>query len=224
MKEAFFICCMFLVNYSSFGQYIVTLKNEDGYLKNADGSLIQKTTTFIEEGSNSLPEKNCVVVLKTRDGKVYNNVKGRIDLQTEGFIYLAKEQELMCALPIEQIVFDSCDSALEGAIFKTGYPPIDKQNDKSLYRVLSQGKATLLKHYAVKWQDITPFYNTNTTRIYTQMQQYYLFLNGKIFSLKKNKDNLRQLLDSPKEYITKNKLNLKEEEDAIKLVAYYNSL
>ncbi|MCW3109587.1 MAG: hypothetical protein JWQ09_4093 [Segetibacter sp.] len=224
MKLTFFICCLFLLSFSSFAQYIVTLKNEDGYLKNADGSLIQKTTTFIEEGSSSLPQKNCLVVLKTRDGKAYNNVNGRIDLQTGGFIFTVKEQDFICALQVDQITFDSCDAALSGAIFKTGYPPVDKQNDKSLYQVLSQGKATLLKHYAVTWQDITLFNTTNTTRVYKQMEQYYLYLNGKMFRLEKNKDNLPGLLGSSKDYISKNKLNLKKEEDAAKLIDYYNSL
>jgi len=69
------------------------------------------------------------------------------------FIFTLKEQELLCTLPVAQIVFDSCEALLKGAIFKTGYPSIDKQNDKSFYQLLSAGKATLLKHYSITWQD-----------------------------------------------------------------------
>ncbi|MDQ6812243.1 MAG: hypothetical protein M3040_00665 [Bacteroidota bacterium] len=224
MKTLFFLIFAFLMTSSSFAQFIVTLKNEDGYLKNADGSLVQKTTTFVEEGSKSLPERNCATILKTTDGKVYKNVKGHIDLETEKFVFLVNEQEFNCTLPIDQIVFDSCDAVSKPALFKTGYPAIDKQNEKSLYLVLSQGKATLLKHYVVTWQDITPFNTTNTTRTYKQMEQYYLFLNGKMVRLEKNKDNLRELLEIQRDYISLNKLNLKKDEDATKFVDYYNSL
>jgi hypothetical protein len=224
MKIFFFTCCLLVLCFSSFAQYIATLHNEDGYLKNADGSLIQKVTMLIEEGSTSIPEKNCEIVLKARNGKVYKKVNGRIDLKTGGLIFAANEQELMFALPIEKIIFDSCDAAVAGAVFKTGYPSTDKNNDKSLYQVLSEGKATLLKHHTLNWQDIIPFNTTNTTRIYTQVQQYYLYFTGKMFKLEKNKDKLVQLLPASNDYIIKNKLNLKKEEDAIKLVDYYNSL
>jgi hypothetical protein len=224
MKFACFICCLFFLSFSSIAQSMETLTNEDGFLKNADGSFIQKTTTFNEEGFSSLPQKNCVVILKTKGGKVFNKVNGRIDLLTEGLIFTVREQDMMCALPIEQLLFDSCDAALSGALFKTGYPAVDKQTEKSLYQVLSQGKATLLKHYSVKFQDITPFNNTNTTRTYTQMQHYYLFLNGKMVSLEKNNTNLPELISSAKDYLSANKLNLKKEADVTKLVDYYNSL
>lgn len=224
MKISFFICSLFLLNFSSFAQYIVTLKNEDGYLKNANGSLIEKTTAFVEEGASSVPENNCVAALKTRDGKVYNNVDGRIDLKTDGFIYTFNQQDFRCLLPIEQITFDSCDAAWSGAIFKTGYPSIDKQNERSPYQVLLQGKATLLKHYALKWQDLTPFNSTNTTRVYTRSEQYYLYLDGKMAKLEKNRDNLASLLDGSAGYISKNKLNPKKDDDLINVVAYYNSL
>jgi hypothetical protein len=224
MKRLLLICFLFSPGFSSSAQYIKTLHNEDGYLQKADGSLVQKLTSFTEEGSSSLPEKNCLVVLKTKNGKVYNKVNGRIDLPNEGFIFSVNQQEFMCSLALDEIVFDSCDATLSGAVFKTGYPSIDKQNEKSFYQILSQGKATLLKHYAVKWQDLIPFNNTNTTRKYTQVQQYYLFLNGKMTRLEKNKDNLPALLGSLKEYIVRNNLNLKKDEDAAEVVDYYNSL
>jgi hypothetical protein len=116
------------------------------------------------------------------------------------FIFTLKEQELLCTLPVAQIVFDSCEALLKGAIFKTGYPSIDKQNDKSFYQLLSAGKATLLKHYSITWQDRTAFNTNNTTRIYKRLEQYYLYLKGQMFRLEKNKSNLPQLLATTADY------------------------
>ena len=46
-------------------------------------ALSKKPQSLTEEGSPTLPERNCLVALKTRDGKVYNNITGRIDLQND---------------------------------------------------------------------------------------------------------------------------------------------
>lgn len=224
MKRTLFVFLIILFSFSSFSQYIETKKNEDFYLKEQDGTFVQRRTSFTEEGPTTLPEKNCLVFFKTKDGKIYNRVRGRIDLLTNGFIYTLKEQDFMCTMPIEQIVFDSCDATLNGATFKNGYPPINKQNNKSFYQLLSEGKATLLKYHAIQWFDDKPYNTTNITRIYTRLEQYYLYLNGQMFKLEKNKRNLPKLLDIPANHISEQKLNLKKEEDAIKLVAYYNSL
>jgi hypothetical protein len=220
MKIIFFAWCIILISYSSNAQDPIVWKNQ---LKNVDGTEIAKST-LNEEGSKSLPEKNCLFALKTRDGKVYSKVRGRIDLQLESFIFSLDEQEFRCALPLVEIIVDSCDSTLSGSVFRTGFPAIDKQHEKSLYQVLSKGKATLLKHYAISWQDLTPYNSAKTTRVYSQLQEYYLFLNGKMISIDKNKKDLANLSGTTKTYISRNKLNLKKEKDLLKLVTYYNSL
>ncbi|MDQ3683715.1 MAG: hypothetical protein M3352_11700 [Bacteroidota bacterium] len=224
MKKILFVILIIRSSLPSFSQSIETKVNEDFYLKEQDGTFVQRKTSFTEVGSTTLPEKNCLVLVKTRDGKVYNRVKGRIDLLTNGFIYTVKGQDLICAIPISQIIFDSYDATWSGAIFKNGYPFINKQNDKSFYQVLSEGKATLLKYYAIQWFDDKPYNTTNITRIYTKVELYYLYLNGEIFKLEKNNGNLLKLLAATANYISTQKLNLKKEEDVIKLVAYYNSL
>ncbi len=83
MKTIYFIFFIFFLRISSFAQYIVTQNGEGGPLRNKDGSFIQKATSLTEEGSPTLPERNYLVAIKTRDGKVYNNITGRIDLQND---------------------------------------------------------------------------------------------------------------------------------------------
>ena len=224
MKKTLFVFQIILLSFSSFSQHIEIKVNEDFYLRDKNGTFVQRRTSFNEEGFTTLPDRNCLVLLKAKDGKVYKHVYGRIDLLMNKFIYTVNEQDLISAMPIEQIVFDSCDTLLSGTIFKTGYPPINKQNDSSFYQVLSEGKATLLKYYAIKWHDEKPYNTSNTTRVYTRSDQYYLYLNGQMFRLERNKGNLTKLLSIPANQISKQKLKLKKDQDAIKLVAYYNSL
>jgi hypothetical protein len=223
MKKAFVLLAV-LLSLTSSSQYIVNKVNEDFVLSYDNGSLVIKNTSFTREGYTSMPETNCKVALITKGGKAYSGVYGRIDLLTGKFIFTINEQDLICVLPVEQIVFDSCNTALNGAIFKNGYPPIDKQNDKIFYQLLGEGKATLLKHYELKWQDEIPYNSTNTTRIYKRSEKYYLYLNSKMYAIEKKQRNLLKLLAISERDIDTKKLNLKKEQDIIQLVAYYNML
>jgi hypothetical protein len=203
-------------------QSIVRDQNQAFNIGLPDGTLI-KRTTFNEEGFTTLPANNCLATLKTNEGKIYDHVNGRIDLLLNRFIFTINGQDLMFVLPIQQITFDSCyNTALERALFKTGYPPVNMQNGKNFYQVLSEGKASLLKYYEIQWHDDKPFNTNNTTRIYKTIEKYYLYLNGQMFMLQKNKKNLEKLLPATTDYVRKEKLDVRKEEDAIKLVAYYN--
>ena len=224
MKNTLFVLLILFLSNSSLSQHIEIKVNEDFLLKDKDGSLVLRRTTLEEVGTSTIPEKNCLVNLTSKDGKRYNHINGRINLVTNNFIYTVKEQDFICAIPLEKIVFDSCGSKWNGTIFKSGYPPINKQNDKSFYQVLSEGKATLLKYHAIKWYDDKPFNTPNTTRVYTQSEQYYLYLNWIMYRLDKNFSNLPKLLNIPANQLNEQKPDLKKEQEAIKLIAYYNSL
>lgn len=225
MKKLILILLINVLNLSSYSQYIVNKVNEDFYLREQDGTFVLKKTTFTEEGATTIPINNCKAVLKTTNGKVYNPVNGRIDLLTSQFIYTINGQDLICVLPIQQIIFDSCNGAkLNGAIFRNGYPSISTQDQKSFYQILTEGRGTLLKYYGIQWQDDKPYNTTNVTRVYKTIEQYYLYLNGQMFKLEKNKKNLAGLLAIPADYLSNQKINLKKEEDVIKLIEYYNHL
>lgn len=172
----------------------------------------------------SVPQTNCTAVLKTRDGKVYKPVSGRIDLTSGKFIYTIDQQDFLCTAPILQVVFDSCDKEFEGAIFETGYPAVDKQNNSDFYKVLVDGKATLLKYYAAEQTDDKLSYNSaGSTPLYKYVEYYYLYMDWQMFRLGRNNKKLTRFLSISPDYIAKKKLNLKNEPDIIKLVKYYNS-
>lgn len=224
MKKLFFIIFIFFLRISLFAQTIVVKKNEDFLLSYDDGSLVIKNTGFTEEGYTSIPEKNCKVALKGKDGKMYNHVYGRIDLLTGKFIYTINAKDFICTVPLEQIKFDSCNTVLNGAVFKTGFPSVDHQTEKTFYQLLADGKAIFLKYYQINWHDEMPYNSTNITRIYKQSVKYYLYIHNRMYKVEKNYRNLPKMLAIPDGYLSKNKFKLIKEGDAIQLIAYYNSL
>jgi len=178
MKKIFLLLFLVSFQYFSEAQALVTKVNEDFYLQYDDGKLVTKVTTFDEEGITTIPQNNCKASLAVAAGGIYKDVYGRIDMVSGNFIFTLNGKDMYCALPLKQIVFDSCSSALSGAVFKNGYPPVAEQTGKSFYQVLGEGKATLLKYYELKWRDEIPYNSTNTIRHYNQSVQYYLYKNG----------------------------------------------
>ncbi|MDB5232284.1 MAG: hypothetical protein JWN76_3089 [Chitinophagaceae bacterium] len=173
-----------------------------------------------------LPEFICTASLKTTDGAVFKSVNGHIDLISNNFIITTKEEDYVCTLPVLQIVFDSCDAKLQGAVFESGYPAIYQQTSKSFYRVLAAGKATLLKYYSFTPPDANKGGYAIVSGNNPLIEEYYLYTDWHMYKLDKSKSKLTEIFTSPavKEYMTTQKLKLRNEEDAIKLVAYYNSL
>jgi hypothetical protein len=224
MKRALLLFCILTLHIFSYAQFLVTKVNEDFYLQYDNGALVNKVTSFTEEGSATIPATNCKVVFKTTDAKLYKNVYGRLDLLSQKLIFSLNGKELLCTLPIAEIIIDSCNSLLNGAVFKNGYPPIDKQTAENFYQVLNQGKATLLKYYQIQWRDEVPYNSTNTTRVYDQSVHYYLYLNNRMHKLDKNNKNLPALLGKTVAQLSLKKLDLKKEQDMVELIRYYNNL
>ncbi|HUS00855.1 MAG TPA: hypothetical protein VMY77_03970 [Chitinophagaceae bacterium] len=111
MKKLIFIFLINLPTVALFSQGVVqNISRDQNQVFNIglpDGTII-KRTTFNEEGFTTLPVNNCLATFKTKDGKIYNHVSGRIDLLTNRFIFTINDQDLMFVLPVQQIVFDSC--------------------------------------------------------------------------------------------------------------------
>ena len=224
MKKACILLHLLSIQFFSEAQFLVTKVNEDFYLQYDDGKLVTRLTNFTEEGVTSIPQKNCKASLTVASGGIYKDVYGRLDLITGNFIFTLKDKDMYCALPLIQIVFDSCSSSWNGAIFKNGYPAIEKQTGANFYQILNEGKATLLKYHQVKWRDEVPYNSTNTTRFYEQSVRYYLFFNRRMFKLEKNHQNLPALLGVSVHQLSTKKLDLKKEQDMVELIGYYNAL
>src|SRR6187431_560045 len=96
--KAIFTLLITLLTLASFSQgvvqNIVRDPNQAFNIGLPDGTII-KRTTFNEEGFTTLPVNNCTATLKTKQGKVYNHVNGRIDLLTNRYIFRLNDQELM---------------------------------------------------------------------------------------------------------------------------------
>jgi len=169
------------------------------------------------------------IILK--DGRVYNDVKTRINLLEQEVNFIAsngQEGFLGKGMASEITYQDNSGSNLEAKVFQCGFPPIDNQNRISFYQILLNDKTSLLKSVYKSIQERNNDMSGERFKEFATYENMYLLKEGTMVRIKKDKSNLIALLQdqnqSIKKYIDDQKLNLKNEAHLIALVKYYNTL
>jgi hypothetical protein len=166
-----------------------------------------------------------------KDGRVYNDVKARINLLEhevnfiasngqEGYLGKGMATELIYTVPKE------VDDDLK--VYQCGFPPIDNQNRISFYQILINGKTSLLKSVYKTIQERNNDLSGERYKEFATYENMYLLKEGVMVRIKKDKSSLLALLkdknQAVQKYIDDQKLNLKSEAHLIALVKYYNTL
>jgi hypothetical protein len=166
-----------------------------------------------------------------KDGRVYNDVKTRINLLEQEVNFIAsngQEGYLGKGMASEIAYIDGKEGAQNVKIFQCGFPPIDNQNRISFYQILLNGKTSLLKSVYKTIQERNNDLSGERFKEFATYENTYLLKNGTMVRIKKDKASLLAMLQDKKEaiakYIEDQKLNLKNEAHLIDLVKYYNSL
>ena len=169
------------------------------------------------------------IILK--DGRVYNDVKTRINLLEQEVNFIAsngQEGFLGKGMASEIAYIDDKEGIQNVKVFQCGFPPIDNQNRISFYQILLNGKTSLLKSVYKSIQERNNDMSGERFKEFATYENMYLLKAGTMSRIKKDKSSLLVLFQDKKEAITKyiddQKLNLKNEAHLIDLVKYYNTL
>jgi hypothetical protein len=166
-----------------------------------------------------------------KDGRVYNDVKTRINLLEQEVNFIAsngQEGFLGKGMASEIAYIDDKEATQNEKIFQCGFPPIDNQNRISLYQILLNGKTSLLKSVYKSIQERNNDMSGERYKEFATYENMYLLKDGVMSRIKKDKSSLLAMFQDQnqavKKYIEDQKLNLKNEAHLIDLVKYYNSL
>ena len=164
-----------------------------------------------------------------KDGRVYNDVKTRINLLEHEVNFIAsngQEGFLGKGMALEIAYVEN--NASQTKIFQCGFPPIDNQNRISFYQILLNGKTSLLKSVYKSIQERNNDLSGERFKEFATYENIYLLKEGIMSRIKKDKSSLLVLFQDKKEAIAKymedQKLNLKNEAHLKALVQYYNTL
>jgi hypothetical protein len=166
-----------------------------------------------------------------KDGRVYNDVKTRINLLEQEVNFIAsngQEGFLGKGMASEIAYIDSKIETQNIKVFQCGFPPIDNQNRISFYQILLNGKTSLLKSVYKSIQERNNDMSGERFKEFATYENMYLLKDGMMSRIKKDKSSLLALFQDKKEAITKymedQRINLKNEAHIIDLVKYYNTL
>jgi len=111
--------------------------------------------------------------------------------------------------------------------FEYGYPAFEKQNQKTIYQVLTKGKVTLLKYFFIQVTEAKPYSSATMLRTIEQFPR--LFLYDKTLGLQKAPKSNEDLLSLYKGdaavlkvILEKNNLKIKKEADFIQCISKLN--
>ncbi len=144
-------------------------------------------------------------------------------------VMVQKDGQEMRLESFKQVSYDVTENngTVKHFIFKTGYPEVDNNTDKTIYQVLSVGpKVHLLKFISQKVEDINTLGDYSRREIVTTEQLYIYIPGGEIKRIKPGKKEIVAALPALSgridEIASANNLKLKSESDITLLVEQLN--
>ena len=197
------------------------------FLKDMNGSPIRMNSSYNVTGSPFFPKNYCTATMKVQKGKKYEDVSIKLNMEdNDVYVKFGEEKELVSTVQLEYIEFNGCDNGGK-QIFRSGFPAVDKQTDKSYYQVLSDGNLLLLKSFNVSIRNETVYGSSTVTKVYETANWYYAYSPDKgIVRLKDNAVVLDLVPAQKKEaekFISDQNIKVKREADLIKLFAFLNT-
>lgn len=111
--------------------------------------------------------------------------------------------------------------------FKSGFPAFDGQTTDNFYQILVDGPVPLLKSRKKSVQESQVYGGATTQRILHDVEGLLVFKDGQLIKIRKNEkavlDALKGDRAEMKELISKNKYNLRKDEDLIAFFRDYNA-
>lgn len=107
---------------------------------------------------------------------------------------------------------------------------VSEQEFQTYFEVLFDGETKLLQKYAVRIEEYAEPLSLNKIKRFNKIPQLYVYKskNQSLIKIKKDKKTILRTFENKSEqiakYISSNTLNLKNEEDIIKICAYYDTL
>lgn len=196
-------------------------------LTDINGKPIFPKSEYQFDGSPFFKDEYCLARLKIANGKTYENLPVKLNLQDNLVIYRQPNgAEMEAVSRIEFLEFIGCANG-EVPVFRSGYPPVDEQNAGTYYQVLESGPVQLLKLWRVTYIDQKPYASASIVRKYDRSPLYYAYTPTKGMIRLGKGNELALQLDQERTakataYARQENLKLRKEEDLRKLIAFYN--
>lgn len=166
-----------------------------------------------------------------KQGRKFTQVKMKINLVTQETVFVSANgiEGYMEAGMVKEISY--ADTTAGGIFlyrFQTGFPSVDRQNDKHFYQVLAEGRCSLVRSIVKKVIERRNELSGEVVKEFESTENVYLYINGEMKRFKRDKEAVLSLLADKQaelnQYVTEHKTNFKNLDQVALLLNYYNSL
>jgi phospholipase C len=223
MKLFYRICAVLL---------FMTVKNANAqFSQDINGVPMRELSGYTNvEGSPFLTDQWSKGMVKLADGRTYKDVLLKYD-EVKDVLYFQdkKEQTLVFVDPVREFKVEYIsDDIQHDKLFRNAYKNIPNSTEKSFFEVLSDGTAQLLKRTKKLIAESQEYNSTAVVKRFDENVKYYIIVSEKVIPIKRDKKSILAALTNKQpqleSFIRTNNINLKNDEDLVKLMAYYNSL
>ncbi|MFZ1305635.1 MAG: hypothetical protein WAR80_07310 [Ferruginibacter sp.] len=161
-------------------------------------------------------------------GRIYNNIKLRLDLMDNTLQYISPEgEELIATTPIKTVFLTDSATQKENQFDHSGQIMTLSKIETAWYQMLDTGVLSLYKRHHKTIRENKPYGSATVDQYITNAYSYYMLINSVFTPIKKIKalpDMLQDKKTELKEYIINNNLTGKSDKEYRAVVGYYNSL
>lgn len=183
---------------------------------------VKGTPYFVNEWSKG--------IVKQYSGQSIKDINLKYDQVEDELIFKDQNgQELGFAAPVIEFKIDYVlDGVKKTSLFRSGFEPFKGSNEKNYYEVLLEGSVNLAKKNVKSIQLYREYNSATTTKSIISRTKYYFFITNKLTEFKRDTKSLQLAFGEKSskilKYIEDNKLDLKNDDDLIKVFAYNSIL
>ncbi|GAC1305038.1 MAG: hypothetical protein NVSMB24_13410 [Mucilaginibacter sp.] len=225
MKPKFLYCLFILL------LFIAAKSASAQFAENINGVPMREISGYTNiEGSAFLSDQWAKGMVKMADGRTFKDVLLKYDeVKDELYFKDKKGDTLIFSDPVREFKVEyASGDELHEKLFRDGYKNIPNSSENSFFEVLSDGTAQLLKRTTKSIAESKEYNSTTVVRRFDENIKYYIIVSEKIVPIKRDKKSILAALPNKhpqlENFMRTNNINLKNDEDLVKLMAYYNSL
>lgn len=206
----------------------------NSFASDANGRPMYQITEYKAEGSPYFYEEYCLAEITSMRGKVYTDVKIKLNIQDNLVLYMLDDgKEMIASTPLQKIKFYATIQAgiAHGETILQSINTSINVQGAPVYQLLVDGPARLYKQITVTYNDNKGYGESTITRVFTKNEKLYALIpgdNSSLQKIEKNKTTIAALFGSKKDqvisYIEKQKLDYKKESGLAEIFRFYNSL
>jgi len=228
MKRVCFFILLFVLTNSLKSQTMLNgLMDNYRFKKMSDGGNVLNDLKMSDiQGTPYLDEKFSPGKIITTEGVAYDGIPLRYNAYSDDLEF--RKGEDTYNIEPKTIVKRA---EFGGVVFCSMKYDLFGKTQNGLFEVLTEGKATLLIKYTIKFLEkdkVQPFVDPKPARFEAPKKEYYIALSDFPAKLITNKKSLLELFGNRKDemesYISKNKLSIRADDELTKIIAHYNSL